>query len=171
MRCEQARHQILQQTLEGEFVPAAPLAGHLQGCPDCRGLLARVRLVDGALRAPPLEQMPAWSVHQVIARLAAESPRQEAFLPWTLWLPIGSLLAGLLWAYVTLVWPAGPAMTRSADPSLLVWLTQLEGWVFAQQAMLNVVALSVGGGLLLTALAVGLGVYVGRDRIVARHSP
>jgi predicted anti-sigma-YlaC factor YlaD len=170
MRCEQVRRVILQQTLEGGFVPAAELADHLRGCPECHSLLLRVTEVDIALRALPLEQMPAWSVRQMIAQPAKTGQRQEPFLPWTLWLPVGSLLIGLLWSYFTLIWPTGPDVIRSFDPRLAIWLVQFEEWVIAQQAMLKVIALSVGAGLIFTVLAVSLGLYVGRDRVAAGHS-
>lgn len=170
MRCEEVRYMILERTLEGNFAPTAGLADHLHHCPACRDLLARVILVDGALRALPLEAMPGWSVRGMITRAAAAGERPEPFLPWTFWLPVGSLLAGLFWAYVSLIWPAGPDTIRSFSPSVAVLLAQFEGWVIAQQEMLNVVALSIGAGLVFTVLAITLGLYVGRDRIITRHS-
>lgn len=169
MRCEKVRKIILEQTLEGPFAPSADLEDHLWGCPECHDLFVRVAEVDMALRALPLEQMPAWSVHQMLARAAAASRRQAPCLPWTLWLPIGSLLIGLLWSYITLIWPNGPDVLRFLDPTVAVWLTQFEDWVVAQQTMLNAVALSVGVGFLFTALAVVLGFYVGRSRRTPRE--
>jgi len=172
MRCEKVRKIILEQTLEGSFTPNPKVADHLRSCPECQSFLVRVTEVDNTLRALPLEQMPAWSVQHMIARADVANQRQKHFLPWTLWLPVTSLLVGLLWAYFTLVWPAGPDVIRSLDPRLSTWLVQFEEWVIAQQSILNVVALSVGVGLLFTMLAIGLGLYVGRERIAPqeRHS-
>lgn len=169
MRCDEARNAILEQTLEGEFIPAGALGEHLQGCLSCRSFLARVEEVDGALLALPLEAVPQRITRQIVARVA-DTDRQEApFLQWTIWLPVASLLLGLLWVYITLVWPSGVDLLRSFDPTMAGWLALFEQWVANQQGMLSAVALSVGAGLLVTLLAVSLGLYVGRNRVAAGH--
>jgi|GEM_PF-1699890 len=168
MRCEQVRNTLLEQTLEGRLLPGSEVAEHLDRCRDCQDLVARLALVDMALRSLPVEPMPAWSVRQMLARTAA-GRRPEPFLPWTLWLPVGSLLAGLLWAYFTLIWPAGSEAVGSFAPTFSDWLARFEAWIVTQQTMLNAVALALGAGLLFTLLAVSLGLYVGRDRVATRH--
>lgn len=169
MHCEKAQRMILEQTLEGALAPSPGLQDHLRDCPECRDLLVRVAEVDRALRALPLEQMPAWSVHQMLAQAAAAGRRRTPFWPWTLWLPVGSLLMGLLWAYITLIWSTGPEVIRSFDPRVTTWLIQLEEWVITQQVTLNVVFLSIGAGFLLTVLAVGLSLYAGRNRAIPQE--
>jgi predicted anti-sigma-YlaC factor YlaD len=169
MRCEDVRDRIVEQTLEGGLAPAAALAEHLHGCPDCLDFYSRLDEVDLALHALPLESLPAWQARRIAARVTAAGTRQDTFLHWTLWVPAASLLIGLFWAYVTLVWPSGPDLIRSFDPTVIRWLAQFEQWVAMQQSTLNVVAISVGAGLFVTVLATVLGLYVGRDRMTARH--
>jgi uncharacterized membrane protein YdfJ with MMPL/SSD domain len=169
MRCREARDRILEQTLEGQFILTIALWEHLRGCPSCRSFLARLKEVDVVLRAPPLEAAPRRVTRQIMAQLASSDRQQAPFLHWTVWLPMVSLLLGLVWVYITLVWPSGADLLRSLDPTMASWLARIDQWVATQQAMLNAVAISVGAGLLVTLLAIGLGLYVGRSRAAPRH--
>ncbi len=164
MRCEEVRQIILEETLEGgPALGEGPLARHLEGCPTCRAFLSRLSEVDAALRQLPLEKAPATVAQGVLERLPPPLPREE-FLPWTLWLPVLSLLVGVCWAYLSLLLAYGPAQFGSFDTLVLNWLTNLEQWVLVNQDVLGAVALSVASGLFFTALAVALGFYVGRSR-------
>lgn len=168
MCCEKVRRIILEETLEGKpDLGKGPLSQHLEDCPACRAFLSRLSEVDAALRQPPLEKAPAEIAQGVLERLPGRSPTpasQEQFLPWTLWLPILSLLVGVCWAYLSLLLAYGPAQFGSFDAVMLDWLTNLEQWVLANQNVLGAVSLSVASGLFFTALAVALGFYVGRSR-------
>ena len=168
MHCEEARWMILELTLESGPTDSKPLREHLRGCPACSYFLARVEETDLALRALPVESAPAGMTRQVLAQAAARGDR-EGFLPWSVWLPVLSLLAGLIWAYVTLVWRSGPALISSVNPALAEWLARAEEWLMSQQATLSAVGLSVGAGLLFTVLAIGLGLYIGRQRVATSH--
>ncbi|MGB9724218.1 MAG: hypothetical protein ACP5OO_06955 [Chloroflexia bacterium] len=167
MRCEQVRRIILEETLEGKPVlDEGRLARHLEGCPACRAFLRRLDEVDTALRQLPLERAPAGVAQGVLERLPVPSSREE-LLPWTLWVPILSLLVGVCWAYLSLLLAYGPAQFGSFDTLVLNWLASLEQWVLENQGVLGAVSLSVSAGLLFTALAVALGFYVGRSRAAA----
>ncbi len=165
MRCEEARRIILEETLEGKPVlDQGALTRHLEDCPACRLFLSRLNEVDAALRQLPLEKAPPVVVQGVLERLPAPAPQ---FLPWTLWLPILSLLVGVCWAYLSLLLAYGPAQFGSFDVLALNWLASLEQWVLVNQDVLGAVSLSVAAGLFFTALAVALGFYVGRSRAAA----
>jgi anti-sigma factor RsiW len=169
MRCEQVRHRILEQTLERAFDATGPLVEHLQSCCFCRAFLAHVTEVDLALRALPVQCAPVQVTHRILAQASRAGRERELFLPWTLWVPVASLLVGIFWVYMTLVWPSAPGLVTSLDPTVATWLTGFEQWVAAQQATLNAVAISVGAGLVFTLLAIVLGLYVGRNRAAVRH--
>ncbi len=169
MRCEEARQIILKETLEGRPVlDQGALTRHLENCPACRLFLSRLNEVDAALRQLPLEKAPPAVVQGVLEHLPAPAT-QEKFLPWTLWLPILSLLVGICWAYLSLLLAYGPAQFGSFDVLALNWLVSLEQWVLANQDVLGAVSLSVAAGLFFTALALALGFYVGRSRAAAGH--
>lgn len=168
MHCEKVRRIILEETLEGgPDLAKGPLAQHLEECPACRAFLSRLREVDAALRQLPLEKAPATLAQGVLERRLGRSSlpaSREEFLPWTIWLPILSLLVGVCWAYLSLLLAYGPAQFGSFDAVVLNWLASLEQWVLANQNVLGAVSLSVASGLFFTALAVALGFYVGRSR-------
>lgn len=169
MRCEEARRIILEETLEGRpALDKGALTRHLEDCPACRLFLSRLSEVDAALRQLPLEKAPPAVIQGVLERLPTSAP-QEKFLPWTLWLPILSLLIGVCWAYLSLLLAYGPAQFGSFDVLALNWLAKLEQWVLVNQDVLGAVSLSVAAGLFFTALAVALGFYVGRSRAAASH--
>ncbi len=163
MHCKEARRQILEQTLEERLPATGPLQEHLRGCPACSYFLVCVAETDQALRALPLESAPAEVARRVLAQAAGRSER-EVFLPWSLWLPVVSMLIGLIWTYVALVWRRGPDLIGSLDP-LAQWFAHAEQWLLAQQSTLLAVGLSVAAGLFFTMLALGLGMYIGRQRV------
>lgn len=167
MRCEEARQQILEHTLEEGLPAAGPLQAHLRRCAACSYFQVRVAETDQALRALPVESAPAETMRRVLAQAAAPGGG-EVFLPWSLWLPVVSMLVGLIWAYVTLIWQRGPAMAGSLDP-LGQWFTHVEQWLLTQQSTLLAVGLSVAAGLFFTLLAIGLGLYIGRQRVATSH--
>ncbi len=170
MHCEKARQIILEETLEGGLtLGVGPLARHLEDCPACRTFLSRLNEVDAALRQLPLEKAPATVTQGVLERLPSPAPL-EGFLPWTLWLPVLSLLVGVCWAYLSLLLAHGPSQFGSFDTLALDWLAKLEQWVLVNQNVLEAVSLSMASGLLFTALAVALGFYVGRSRAAAGRS-
>lgn len=167
MRCEEVRGLILEQTLEGgPLLVEGPLAQHLQACPLCRAFLARVAVVDSALRDLPLMAAPAGLQARVLQRVPRATSRSDGeFLPWTLWVPVLSLVSGAAVACVTLLVQHGPAMSGTFSPSFAEWLSQAERWMAANGAALGAVTLSVTAGLLFMAVAIGLGLYVGRTRM------
>ena len=170
MYCEQARQNILERTLEGPGIdPGSPLDQHLGGCPACRAFLARLGEVDAALGAMPLERAPAGLSRQILQEVNSPLPLQqgEPFLPWTLWVPVGSFLFGLVWAYLALLWRNWPGWAGSFTPELDTWPAQLERWLSSQQDLLSAVTLCIAAGILFTVISVALGLYVGREHVVA----
>jgi len=171
MYCKEARCQLLEITLEAEVIPQhGPLGEHLRDCPACRAFLARILRVDAALHALPLEAAPPELAQYIMAQIPAlPLPEKRKFLSWTLWLPVVSLFVGVFWAYLTLLWSRGAEISNSVDPTMANWLTQLEHWLANNQAILSAAAISVTVGLLLTVLAVAVGLYVGRERAATSH--
>ncbi len=170
MSCERIRDEIVAITLEGDAIPPESLTGrHLRACPRCRAFLSRVLEVDAALRALPLAMTPASVRRHVLEQIALAERTRDRFMPWTLWLPVVSLVCGLFWAYLALLWSSRLDPAGSLDPTVSGWLLRAEQWLAANQSILSTVALSVTLGLLFTALAVGLGLYVGRSRQAISH--
>jgi hypothetical protein len=170
MSCERVRGEIVEITLEGGTIPGDGLPSqHLRACLACRSFLARVVEVDAALRVLPMETTPVWVRRRVLERIALLERPRERFLPWTLWLPAVSLVAGLFWAYLALLWSSRLDLAGSLDPVVSGWLVQVEEWFAANQVTLSTVTLSVTLGLLFTAVAIGLGLYVGRSGQAISH--
>ncbi|MBN1484363.1 MAG: zf-HC2 domain-containing protein [Chloroflexia bacterium] len=172
MSCEQVRQWMLEGTLEGGWaeLPAGPFAEHIEGCPDCRAFAARLAAVDAALSTSPLEEAPPSVAQTVLARVSAEARREpETFLSWLVWLPLGSLLLGLFWAYLTLFWQRGSDWAITVIPSMSEWPALLERWLSNQQVMISAVTVCIAAGILFSVLGVGLGLYVGRERLAHGH--
>jgi len=163
VRCEEARDLILEQTLEGDSLPAGgALAQHLQACPSCRLFWARVAMVDAALRDLPLMAAPAGLRARILERIPT-TPTGE-FLPWTLWMPVLSLVSGVAVACVVLLFHQGSVLSDTFSPALAEWIVRAQQWLLSNGSVLSTVALSVTVGLLFTAVAIGLGLYMGRTR-------
>lgn len=166
MRCEEVRGQILEQTLEGGPLRVeGTLAQHLQACPSCRVFLARLAVVDAALRELPLLAAPS-GLRARIQEQIADRPAESAgeFLPWTLWMPVLSLVGGVAVACIVLLLERGPALGDTFSPTLAEWMVQAQQWLVHNGSVLSTVTLSVTVGLLFMAVAIGLGLYVGRAR-------
>ncbi len=163
MRCEQVRQTILEETLEGNRPLSGWPARHLERCADCRAFRERLLAVDAALRAMPPERAPAGLAARVLARAGPARPPEQPFL-WTLWGPALSLLLGLVWAYLALLWERGQALAGGLDPSWTGWPALLEQWLGEHQAGLGMVTLSLTAGILCTLLGIGLGWFLGRER-------
>jgi predicted anti-sigma-YlaC factor YlaD len=165
MHCEKLRQEILERTLGGSGVPAgSALEKHLQACPACRAFLSRISEVDAALYAMPLEKTPAVVTRRILAQIEPTPMSEEKFLPWTVWVPVASLLLGLFWAYLFLVWQRWPVLEDTISPILVDWSTTLEQWLGSHQDVLSAITLSVAIGILITLLSIALGLYVGRKR-------
>jgi anti-sigma-K factor RskA len=80
------------------------LERHLEGCPGCRGELARARQTHGLLRELTAGGPPPELKDRVLARARGEIPARSR-VGWRLWVPAAALLAiavlgaGLLWAF------------------------------------------------------------------------
>lgn len=172
MYCKEARQLVLERTLEeGDISADSALGRHLLECADCRAFLAQVREVDLALAEMPLERTPAAVTERILAQVPMREKQMEAepFLSWTLWVTAGSLLVGLVWAYLSWLWRNWPGLTESFTPTVLEWPAQLERWLGSQQDPLSAVILCIAAGMLLTVIGVALGLYVGRERVVHGH--
>jgi predicted anti-sigma-YlaC factor YlaD len=168
MCCEEMRQSILAQTLEGEVAPTSATGRHLQECPACRDFWQRLNAVDAVLRALPLAEAPPTVTRRILEEVPPSSPPvEEQFLPWMLWVPAASLLIGLIWAYLALLWQRWPDLVDSVSPALSGWPAHTESWLGSNKSTLGTVSLSVAGGILLTVLGVIAGLYVGRRRVSA----
>lgn len=160
MRCEKARQEILDRTLQSREIPAgSPLDLHLKHCRSCSAFLERVIEVDAALQLLPIESAPPEMLRHVRERIAS-LPTEPAFLPWTLWVPAASFFFGLIWAYLILLWQRWPFLAE--------WPAQLEQWLGGHQLSLGAVTLSISLGMIFTMLGIALGLYIGRKGRVAR---
>ncbi len=170
MYCIEFRRILLEETLENQRIPEnSPLGQHLRDCPSCGSLLARIHEVDTALRLLPLEQAPASVTRRILEQTSPPAPALRPFLPWTLWLPALSLVVGILWAYLALLWKHSPEVSGFVGPTLGTWLGQLELWLHSNQTILMAVGISVAAGILFTLIAIALGLYVGRERPAISH--
>lgn len=166
MRCNEIRRRLLERTLEGEGgALAGELEEHLQDCPACRDFSGRLAEVDAALWAMPLEEVPPVVTRRILEEIPPSRPPLEAqFLPWILWVPATSLLVGLVWAYLTLLWRRWPDLVDTLSPTLSGWPSSTESWLGSHKTAFSTVALSVAAGILLTVLGAIAGLYVGRRR-------
>ncbi len=166
MRCDQVRQYILDQTLGSQPIPSQGLLhDHVQSCTECHLFLVRLLEVETALCRLPLYAAPAGLTRRILAQAVAYRHQEEdSFLPWTLWLPLLSLLIGISWAYLAILMNQSGSPTVPFSPSVRDLLFRIQEWITAHLPTITAVAISVAAGLLFMLLAVGLGLYMGRTR-------
>lgn len=112
LRCFWMKRRLaayLDEALPGQRAQA--VAGHLQGCPECRGEVSRLERLRGLLRSTlTVGADPDWTGfwEGVRRRIGSERPKpwREAW-GWYPRLALGGAVAGLL-LLAALLWPIGP---------------------------------------------------------------
>lgn len=121
-------HKLLSLYIDGELSRSRQerLEQHLSGCPDCRQLLRRLRLVKSAVNEIPVPETPTYLAARIAARL---SRHQEAPSFWgsfslvpRLLQPVALLLIVLITVF--LVWSNGP--NSAEEQAIRTYMTAME---------------------------------------------
>jgi anti-sigma factor RsiW len=113
MTCDIQYERLAEYIAEGE--PMGPkhadLRAHMMTCPHCRSRTALLRQVECALRAWPMENV-SQPLHTRLMATLRPAPAIDWYqLPWSLWLPVLTLLSAVGLA-VALVPPAVPVTVK-----------------------------------------------------------
>ena len=107
MNCRMIRSELPQYIADGEPALAtyARLRGHLAACPACQGYAARLRVVEGALRAYPPVASPACLANSVVDSIVQDhqaEPEEWRWLPWDIWVPAAAFALAILIALMSI---------------------------------------------------------------------
>jgi hypothetical protein len=149
--CEIQQASLAQYVADGEPDEREyqALRQHLASCEGCRQALASLRRVEAALWAWPLQEAPAGLTTRILDAIEGE-PQVEDWrpLPWSVWVPVLTLLVALALA----VWLApapDPAFARALpEPRadlLRLWLPEDQGLLWA--VWIGVSAVLFGAGI------------------------
>lgn len=135
MNCKMVRSELPQYIADGEPALAtyAGLRGHLVACTACQGYAARLRVVEGALRAYPCVASPACLTSSVVDSIVQEhqaKPEEWQLLPWDVWVPAAAFALAILIALMSI--PSHlftlPGMEELGG-AMQQWPTTIDGWI------------------------------------------
>jgi len=119
MTCDTLREQLVDYVVAGE--PAddqyAVLRAHLYHCVQCQQDLNRLRQVELALRAWPLEEVtPSLQLRLLATGNRLQQPMDLYPLPWAIWLPALTVLIAIGLALFLTPVPLSIALQPAASP-------------------------------------------------------
>lgn len=152
-----ALHELAKYVADGE--PTSPeyrqLRFHLAQCSFCRGYLPKLRQVEVALKTYP-EMTADAALRLNITRIVADTqarPSEWRAFPWTVWVPVATIMAASLVAlYLVPNGAAAPGNTINWLAPVIVSPEILEAWLHSFRLTLSHSDLATIGGAIAAIL-------------------